>query len=150
MSESNTPPCKNPTFKEFMIENLIRDAERMVEVFRKNLPSILARERARKLERENEQLRKMNEKMSDTNTDTRRRIEDMTLGEIKALKTRLEDRIGEAICVAIGDFQRAYDLGDVDLRVDTDIREFKTAQGEKFAPSMIRYDINVKFKDVEI
>lgn len=87
---------------------------------------------------------------TNNNTTTRRRIEDMTLGEIKALKTRLEGRIGEAICVVIEDFQRAYDLGDIDLRVDTDIREFKTDLGEKFAPSQVAYDINVKFIDAEV
>lgn len=87
---------------------------------------------------------------TNNNTTTRRRIEDMTLGEIKALKTRLEGRIGEVICVVIEDFQRAYDLGDIDLRVETDIQQFKTDLGEKFAPSKVAYDINVKFTDAEI
>lgn len=78
------------------------------------------------------------------------RIEDMTLGEIKAAKTRLEDRIGEAICVAIEDFQRTYDLGYVDLSVETDIRRFRDMNGVEVADPTIKYNVNVKFTNAEL
>lgn len=128
-----------------IIYMLFQDTDRIIEGVRNAAPRLLVDH----LERENQRLRNLLE-MSDTNTNNRRRIEDMTLSEIKALKTRLEDRIGEAICVAIEDFQRAYDLGDVDLSVETDIRRFRDMSGVEVADPTIKYNVNVKFTDAEL
>ncbi len=87
---------------------------------------------------------------TNANTDNRRRIEDMTLSEIKSVKGRLEDRIGEAIQCVVDDFHNAYDLGAFDVQVGTDIRTYRTECGEKIAPSFVKYNVNVHFRKEDI
>lgn len=53
--------------------------------------------------------------MEQTNAVTRRRIEDMTLGEINEARMRLEDKIGEAIQREIDEFSKAYDWGKISV-----------------------------------
>lgn len=53
--------------------------------------------------------------------DTRRRIEDMTISEIREAKSRLEDRIGEAIEREVEAFSQTYDWGHIGVSVETEI-----------------------------
>ncbi|MBD5381979.1 hypothetical protein [Clavibacter sp.] len=73
------------------------------------------------------------------------KIEDMTLGQIRELKEHMANNIRNAICDIVRNFNEQYDCGDIDLSIDTDIREFRTEWGEKFAPSDVRYGIAIKF-----
>lgn len=62
--------------------------------------------------------------------ENRRRIEKMTVDEIREAKMRLEDRIGEAIEREIEEFSKVYDWGHIDVSVDTDI-EYCYMEGQK-------------------
>lgn len=69
----------------------------------------------------------------------------MTLKQIRELKEGYRIRVSEALYAIRREFDERYDCGDICLTVYTDIREFKTEQGERFAPSDITYDIQIKF-----
>lgn len=73
------------------------------------------------------------------------KIEDMTLKQIRELKEGCQIRVAEALYAIRREFEELYDCGDVDLTAYTNIREFKTEQGVRFAPSDITYDIEIKF-----
>lgn len=65
---------------------------------------------------------------ANTGIDTRRQIESMTLGEIKEAKSRLVDRIGEAIEREIEAFSKVYNWGIIRVDVETDV-EYCYAEG---------------------
>lgn len=73
------------------------------------------------------------------------KLEDLTLKQIRELKEGYQIRVAEALHAIRREFEGRYDCCDVDLTVYTDIRKFKTEQGERFAPSDITYDIKIKF-----
>lgn len=73
------------------------------------------------------------------------KLEDMTLKQIRELKEGYQIRVAEALYAIRREFEQLYDCGDINLTVYTDIREFKTEQGERFAPSDITYYIKIKF-----
>lgn len=59
---------------------------------------------------------------ANTGIDTRRQIESMTLGEIKEAKSRLADRINEAINREVKQFSEEYNWGSIAVNVETEIR----------------------------
>lgn len=73
------------------------------------------------------------------------KLEDMTLGQIRKLKEHMANNIRNAIWDIVRNFNEQYDCGDVDLSIDTDIRELRTEWGEKFAPSQVKYDVRINF-----
>lgn len=84
------------------------------------------------------------------NTTPRIRIEDMTLGKIKAARLRLESKIGEAIEREIDAFREVYDWGHLAVQVDTDI-EYPCFDTDKRSCPVARITrtINVKSDAIE-
>ena len=87
---------------------------------------------------------------TNTNTTTRIRIEDMTLGEIKKLKAGLEHEIIKVIHEKVSAFRNVYDCGDIGVCVNTDILEAKTGHGEFIVPSHVQYYATVHFSKEDI
>lgn len=73
------------------------------------------------------------------------KLGDMTLRQIGELKCYIANDIRKAIYNIVEQYHRQYDCGDIDLSLDTDIREVMTECGEKFAPSQVNYNVRIKF-----
>lgn len=87
---------------------------------------------------------------TNTNTNARRRIEDMKLGEIKETKLHLESKISEAIEREIDAFRQTYDWGHLAVQVDTDIEYPRFEMDKRSCPlARITRIINVKSDAIE-
>ena len=82
---------------------------------------------------------------TNTNTNTRRRIEDMTLGQIQGLKKEIADELNGYLAGLAKIVSNKFDVGAIGFSVDTELlfRELKHK-------SPTKYDINIHFSKEDI
>lgn len=74
------------------------------------------------------------------------KLEDMTLRQIREVKTELQKKIGIAINNVILDFYDKYDCGEVVLDIETDEqRPIETDTGEIIIPQKYKYRMRIYF-----
>lgn len=90
--------------------------------------------------------------MSDTNTTPRRRIEDMTLSEIRGLKKEITDELKgylDGLAKIVSD---KYDVGTIGISVDTELYYGSSYLdgNELKRDTSTRFDIGIHFSKEDI
>ena len=82
---------------------------------------------------------------ANTNTNTRIRIEDMTLGQIQGLKKEIADELNGYLAGLAKIVSNKFDVGAIGFSVDTELlfREYKHN-------SPVKYDIDIHFSKEDL
>lgn len=81
---------------------------------------------------------------TNTNTTTRIRIEDMTLGQIQGLKKEIADEVKGYLAGLSEMISRRFDVGAIGFSVDTELLFREHRNGP------VKYDINIHFSKEDI
>ena len=76
------------------------------------------------------------------------KLADMTLGQIKELKSEMSKAISGVIAKTIQDFDTRYDVGDTDVEVFTDVNVIKDNYGD-IIHRTVSYETKITFSDEE-
>lgn len=85
-----------------------------------------------------------------TEEKARRKIEDMTLRQIKDLKAEIADEVRKYLKGLAEITAQNFDVGAIGFDISTDIRLFKTEWGEEFRSPDVTYNVDIHFSKEEI